>query len=170
MLEPWIPAEAMAQVKDLPMGPLTRMPHFSSSVIYNGMIHPLRNFKIKGVVWYQGESNVSRADKYHKLFSTMIGQWREVFGYEFPFYFVQISPFNYRDVNAAYLRIITLAYNLFVALKILALPKAYKVLRLKTLLFRLLGVPALVTRHARRLWLQLPRGHPHAAAFQAAMR
>jgi len=72
--------------------------------LYNGMIHPLRNFKIKGVVWYQGEGNSTRADKYHKLFSTMIGQWREAFGYEFPFYFVQISPFNYRNVNAAFLR------------------------------------------------------------------
>jgi sialate O-acetylesterase len=72
--------------------------------LYNGMIHPLRHFKIKGVVWYQGESNVGRADRYHKLFSTMIGQWREVFGSEFPFYFVQISPFNYRDANAGYLR------------------------------------------------------------------
>lgn len=64
--------------------------------LYNGMIHPLRQFTIKGVVWYQGEGNAGRADKYHKLFSTMITQWREVFGYEFPFYFVQISPFNYR--------------------------------------------------------------------------
>jgi len=72
--------------------------------LYNGMIHPLRNFRIKGVVWYQGEGNAGRADKYCRLFSTMIGQWREVFGYEFPFYFVQISPFHYRGLNAAYLR------------------------------------------------------------------
>ena len=71
-------------------------------------------------------------------------------------------------VNAAYLRIITLAYNLFVALKLLVLPEPYKALHLKTLLFRLLGLPALVTHHARRLWLKLPRGHPHAAAFRAA--
>jgi sialate O-acetylesterase len=72
--------------------------------LYNGMIHPLRNFKIKGVVWYQGEGNAGRADMYRELFSTMIAQWRQVFGYEFPFYFVQISPFNYGGVNAAYLR------------------------------------------------------------------
>ena len=72
--------------------------------LYNGMIHPLRNFRIKGVVWYQGEGNAGRADKYRKLFSTMIDQWREIFGYEFPFYFVQISPFNYGGLNAAYLR------------------------------------------------------------------
>ena len=68
------------------------------------MIHPLRNFKIKGAIWYQGEGNSRRADKYRELFSTMISQWRDVFGYEFPFYFVQISPFNYRSVNAAFLR------------------------------------------------------------------
>ncbi len=68
------------------------------------MIHPLRNLKIKGAIWYQGEGNAGRADKYRDLFSTLIRQWREVFGYEFPFYFVQISPFNYGGVNAAFLR------------------------------------------------------------------
>ena len=71
-------------------------------------------------------------------------------------------------VNAVYLRIITLAYNLFVALKTLALPKPYRTARLKTLLFRLLGIPAVVVYHARRLYLKLPRGHPHFAAFQCA--
>lgn len=72
--------------------------------LYNGMIHPLRNYKIKGAIWYQGEGNAGRADKYTELFSTMIQQWREVFGYDFPFYYVQISPFNYNGVNAALLR------------------------------------------------------------------
>ena len=47
------------------------------------------------------------------------------------------------------------------------LPEPDKVLRLKTVLFRLLGLPALVVRHARRLLLNLPRGHPHLAQFQA---
>jgi len=65
------------------------------------------------------------------------------------------------------LRIITLAYNLFVALKTLTLPEPYKALRLKTILFRLLGLPALIVRHARRLLLKLPRGHPQLAQFQA---
>lgn len=71
--------------------------------LYNGMIHPLHKFQIRGVVWYQGESNRKPADKYHALFSTMIGQWRDAFGYEFPFYFVQIAPCNWRE-NTAYLR------------------------------------------------------------------
>ena len=72
--------------------------------LYNGMIQPLRNVTISGVVWYQGEGNAGRADKYHALFSTMISQWRQVFGHEFSFYFVQIAPFGYENLNAAYLR------------------------------------------------------------------
>jgi len=70
-------------------------------------------------------------------------------------------------VNAVYLRIMTLAYNLFVALKT-TLPEPYRKCRLKSLLFRLLGIPAVVTYHARRLYLKLPRGHPHLPAFRAA--
>lgn len=72
--------------------------------LYNGMIHPLRKFRIRGVVWYQGEGNAGAADKYNNLFSTMIQQWRSAFGYPFSFYFVQISPFNYGGVNSAFLR------------------------------------------------------------------
>ena len=79
---------------------------------------------------------------------------------------LRVLPSGDFFVNAAYLRIITLAYNLFVALKTLALPESYKPLRLKTLLFRLLGLPALVVRHARRLYLKLPRGHPSLTQFQ----
>lgn len=80
---------------------------------------------------------------------------------------LRVLPSGDFFVNAAYLRIITLAYNLFVALKTLALPEAYRPLRLKRMLFTLLGLPALVVRHARRLCLKLPRGHPGRAQFQA---
>ena len=82
---------------------------------------------------------------------------------------LRVLPSGDFFVNAVYVRIITLAYNLFVALKTLKLPEAYWPARLKTLLFRLLGIPALVRYHARRLYLKLPRGHPHAAAFQASL-
>jgi len=62
---------------------------------YNAMIYPLAPFRIAGVLWYQGESNTSNALVYRRLFPAMIGSWREAWGYEFPFYFVQIAPFNY---------------------------------------------------------------------------
>jgi hypothetical protein len=73
------------------------------------------------------------------------------------------------EVNAAYFRIGTLAYNLISALKWLRLDASWRPLTMKTLRFRLLALPALVVRHARRLWLHLPRGHPHLAAFRAAL-
>lgn len=107
--EAWTPASGLEtlgltadleQARDLPQKADRKVP----TRLYNGMIHPLRRFKIKGVIWYQGEGNTRRADGYHKLFSTMIDQWRKAFGDEFPFYFVQIAPYNYSNVNAAYLR------------------------------------------------------------------
>jgi hypothetical protein len=82
---------------------------------------------------------------------------------------LRVLPSGDFFVNAIYLRLITLAYNLFTALKLLKLPESWRPLQLKTLLFRLLGLPALVTRHARRLYLKLPRGHPHLTAFRLAM-
>lgn len=85
---------------NLPQNPDQKIP----TRLYNGMIHPLRNFSTKGVIWYQGESNRRRAKDYRELFSTMISEWRSEFGYLFPFYFAQISPFNYSDTNAAFLR------------------------------------------------------------------
>lgn len=81
---------------------------------------------------------------------------------------LRVLPSGDFFVNAAYLRLITLAYNLFAALRLLKLPESWRRLQLKTFLFRLLGLPALVTRHARRLYLKLPRGHPHLDAFRLA--
>jgi sialate O-acetylesterase len=75
------------------------------TVLYNGMIHPLLNFRIKGVLWYQGESNRTAPDEYLKLFPAMVKDWRERWGIgDFPFYYVQIAPFNYNGVNSAFLR------------------------------------------------------------------
>lgn len=65
------------------------------TVLYNGMINPLVPYTIKGVIWYQGESNVGRATQYEKLFPAMIKDWREKWNYDFPFYYVQIAPFQY---------------------------------------------------------------------------
>ena len=66
------------------------------TTLYNGMIHPLILFAIKGAIWYQGESNQSRAEQYQILFPTMINNWRADWNQgDFPFYFVQIAPYNY---------------------------------------------------------------------------
>lgn len=67
----------------------------SPTVLYNAMINPLVPFTIKGAIWYQGETNVGRAEQYKTLFPAMIKDWRSKWNYEFPFYFVQLAPNNY---------------------------------------------------------------------------
>jgi sialate O-acetylesterase len=69
-----------------------------ASVLFNGMIQPLIPFGIRGAIWYQGESNVSRAEQYAELFPAMIRDWRQNWGQgEFPFLFVQLAPFRYAN-------------------------------------------------------------------------
>ncbi len=65
------------------------------STLFNAMIHPLIPYTMRGAVWYQGESNVGRAIQYERLFPAMISDWRERWGRDFPFYFVQIAPYKY---------------------------------------------------------------------------
>lgn len=63
---------------------------------FNAMINPLAGFKIAGTIWYQGESNVG-AQNYEKTLSSLIKSWREKWNQEFPFYFVQIAPYQYGE-------------------------------------------------------------------------
>ncbi len=66
------------------------------SVLYNGMLAPLIPFGIRGVIWYQGESNAYRACQYRELFPAMIKQWREKWGQgDFPFLFVQLANYHF---------------------------------------------------------------------------
>ena len=80
----------------------------SPTVLYNAMIAPLIPYKIKGVVWYQGENNVGFPEEYGKSFPLMIDAWRNNWEQgDFPFYYVQIAPYNYnseKDRKAAMLR------------------------------------------------------------------
>jgi sialate O-acetylesterase len=67
----------------------------TATVLFNSMIAPLLPFPIRGVIWYQGESNQDRAEQYKTLFPLMIADWRKNWGLgNFPFLFVQIAPFN----------------------------------------------------------------------------
>lgn len=65
--------------------------------LYNGMIAPLTPYAVRGFIWYQGESNATpaRAHYYHRLFSTMIRDWRRAWGLgELPFLFVQLANYG----------------------------------------------------------------------------
>lgn len=67
--------------------------------LFNGMIAPLLNYNIKGVIWYQGESNTSNPTGYSQLFSALINDWRRKWNQgDFPFLFVQLA--NYEDTDS----------------------------------------------------------------------
>jgi sialate O-acetylesterase len=62
--------------------------------LYNAMIAPLLNYRIKGVIWYQGESNTVEPHEYHRLFSALIADWRGKWNQgDFPFLYVQLANF-----------------------------------------------------------------------------
>jgi len=89
-------AEKRGQQLPLPWHP--DLDSWAPSFPYNAMIAPLVPFPIRGVIWYQGESNVGtddgRASIYKRLFLTMIEDWRRHWGEgNFPFLFVQIANF-----------------------------------------------------------------------------
>ncbi len=66
------------------------------AMLYNAMIHPISGFGMKGVIWYQGESNASHATQYQRIFPTLITSWRKLWGQgDFPFLFVSLA--NYRQ-------------------------------------------------------------------------
>jgi sialate O-acetylesterase len=71
---------------------------YTPTTLYNGMIHPLIPYSLKGIIWYQGEANTGKPEQYATLFPLMIKNWREDWGLgDFPFYFVQIAPYDYGD-------------------------------------------------------------------------
>ncbi len=72
------------------------------TVLYNAMINPLIPYSIRGVIWYQGETNAGRAEQYRKIFPAMISSWREKWAEgDFPFYLVQLSNYMERKKDPA---------------------------------------------------------------------
>lgn len=66
--------------------------------LYNGMIHPLVPFALRGALWYQGEANRGQAMHYRDLMKALIRGWREEWGQgNFPFLFVQLAPYHYDE-------------------------------------------------------------------------
>jgi sialate O-acetylesterase len=64
-----------------------------ATVLYNAMIRPLAPFAIKGAIWYQGESNVDRSYRYRDYMNAMILDWRNLWGYDFPFHITQLAGY-----------------------------------------------------------------------------
>ncbi|MDB5193841.1 MAG: Sialate O-acetylesterase [Segetibacter sp.] len=64
------------------------------SVLFNAMINPLIPYGIRGVIWYQGESNDKKAQQYKTLFPLLIKDWRDRWNNQFHFYYVQLANFT----------------------------------------------------------------------------
>ena len=88
---------ASQQFYERPQLPVALGAH-TPTTLYNAMIHPLVPYTIQGAIWYQGESNTGNPGQYAYLFPAMIKNWRKVWGQgDFPFYFVQIAPYDYGE-------------------------------------------------------------------------
>ena len=99
----WISHEALSEIEEIDLNTLDSFikPNLIPTVLFNAMIHPIIPFTIKGVLWYQGENNRNEPVQYKKLLPTMVQDWRNRWEIgNFPFYYVQISPFKYSSYTA----------------------------------------------------------------------
>ena len=103
-IEPWTPLEGFDLVPSQQANAKKireegeKLAHGSQNLhgLYNAMIHPIVPYAIRGAVWYQGESNNGEGMLYFDRMKALVGGWRAVWGQgEFPFYHVQIAPYNY---------------------------------------------------------------------------
>ena len=110
--EAWMTADWLRAFPDakIPQSPSDiKSSNRTPTVLYNGMLHPLIGYTMRGVIWYQGEDNVPRYATYAEMLGTMIRGWRSEWQQgNFPFYYCQIAPYDYSligwDVNSALLR------------------------------------------------------------------
>ena len=101
-VEAWISPEVMStfQKVDLKDVDISVKPKEIPTVLYNSMINPLIPYTIKGMLWYQGESNRDEPEKYKKLFPAMVEDWRKRWNIgDFPIFYTQIAPFIYEGNN-----------------------------------------------------------------------
>ncbi|KQR70938.1 sialate O-acetylesterase [Pedobacter sp. Leaf176] len=116
-IEAWMSPEdlkAFPEVKIPAKGDAIKEVSRTPTTLYNGMLYPVIGYGIRGAIWYQGESNYERPDRYEDLFPAMVSSWRKNWDNgEFPFYYSQIAPYNYEllppyhiggKFNSAFLR------------------------------------------------------------------
>jgi sialate O-acetylesterase len=104
-LKKWETAGSQGPRPALPMGP--GHAHEPTS-LYNGMMAPLVKYTIKGALWYQGETEASRAQGqiYGEAMMTLVQDWRRAFGQgDFPFYWVQLANYGNAAKNGHWMRV-----------------------------------------------------------------
>jgi len=109
-IEAWMSPESMSITPELKI-PKTEEEnnpkHQKPTGLYKGMLSSLIGYGMKGVIWYQGESNRAKYDIYSKQFPVLCETWRKEWKIgEFPFYFAQLAPYDYLDkrYNCAFMR------------------------------------------------------------------
>ncbi|WP_293312634.1 sialate O-acetylesterase [Pedobacter sp. UBA5917] len=92
-IEPWVAPEAFAQETYFTDQKVSNDP----GKFYTPMIEPLAKFKIRGFLWYQGETNcfLNENISYSYKLKTLVKLWRKAWGEQMPFYYVQIAPYDY---------------------------------------------------------------------------
>lgn len=102
-IEAWMPADTLKRFSGIRLthlqeGEKSKRPQYDASLLHNGMLYPLRNCTVKGVIWYQGESNAGRARQYVDLQQSFVKYLRALFRTpELPFYYTQIAPHRGSD-------------------------------------------------------------------------
>lgn len=97
-VQAWISNEVISSYQEVNLDEvdITKRTNHIPTALFNAMINPLVPYTIKGVLWYQGESNRNEPGQYKKLFPAMVKDWRTRWGTgDFPFYYVQIAPYIY---------------------------------------------------------------------------
>jgi sialate O-acetylesterase len=98
-----------ASTSPKPAEPLGATSNKSPTKLYNGMIRGLEPYTLRGVIWYQGESNAERAYQCRRLFPAMLNSWRTEWQQpDLPFYFVQIAPHKSQNAEIREARLVTL--------------------------------------------------------------
>ena len=97
-VEGWLPKEILLTYHD-GLTPPNDGDWMRKMVMYNGMLHPLAGYTIKGFLWNQGESNIGREEEYIVRFKDMANHWRKIWNQDtkLPFYTVELPPYMYED-------------------------------------------------------------------------
>ncbi len=101
MIEPWISREELSKFSNVDFSILDndepiKVQQTTPCILYNAKVNPVIGYTIRGMLWYQGESNRDNAEIYDDLMASMVKDYRSRWGQgDFPFYFVEIAPFNY---------------------------------------------------------------------------
>ncbi|QKJ33073.1 sialate O-acetylesterase [Mucilaginibacter mali] len=102
MIESWMSKGSLAAFPEVKVPPTildtVKQPWKLPTALFNGMVAPVLGFNVKGIIWYQGESNRHEPQLYGRLFPVMVADWRKQWGLgDIPFYYVQIAPFGSTD-------------------------------------------------------------------------